>query len=271
MGQTLPEYATNPLNGHDFQILHLNVINATNNAVTTIPTVLETHNPWQESSASITRELTITPVNMGPTAIQGPFVFNGQTFDMMMINFYVPYNNIEIWKIWNRSPIAHPFHIHDIQFYILDDNGVVPPLNLRGRKDVVLVKPMHTVRFITKFEDFSNDSVPYMYHCHILTHENDGMMGQFIVSSPPATGIIDLSSHSKLDLFPNPCNKEKKIKFDSDIPILEISMINLLGMQIYHQIINAESAEINAPHNKGLYLVKFKTKKEIIIKKLIVN
>jgi FtsP/CotA-like multicopper oxidase with cupredoxin domain len=38
-----------------------------------------------------------------------------------------------------------------------------------------------TVRFITKFEDFADEDFPYMYHCHILPHEDGGMMGQFIV------------------------------------------------------------------------------------------
>jgi len=40
------------------------------------------------------------------------------------------------------------------------------------------------VRLIAKFEDFYNDTLPYMYHCHMLSHEDEGMMGQFIVKSP---------------------------------------------------------------------------------------
>ena len=53
---------------------------------------------------------------------------------------------------------------------------------MQGRKDVVLVPPMGgTVRFITKFEDFADEDTPYMYHCHMLSHEDDGMMGQFVV------------------------------------------------------------------------------------------
>ncbi len=67
----------------------------------------------------------------------------------------------------------------------IDINGAAPPANMRGRKDVVLVPGGNgVVRFITKFEDFFNDTLPYMYHCHMLTHEDDGMMGQFVVNSP---------------------------------------------------------------------------------------
>ena len=101
------------------------------------------------------------------------------------------------------TAIAHPFHIHDVQFYILDINGTVPPANMQGRKDVVLVSPMGgTVRFITKFEDFANQEVPYMYHCHMLSHEDDGMMGQFIVFDN-ATAVNEYGENT-ISLYPNP-------------------------------------------------------------------
>ncbi|MBK8372344.1 MAG: multicopper oxidase domain-containing protein [Saprospiraceae bacterium] len=102
--------------------------------------------------------------------------------DMDVINYEIPLNNIEIWELRNQSAISHPFHIHDIQFNILSRNGQTPPPNEQGLKDVVLVRPGETVRFITKFETFSNPHVPYMFHCHLLPHEDGGMMGQFIVT-----------------------------------------------------------------------------------------
>jgi FtsP/CotA-like multicopper oxidase with cupredoxin domain len=191
-GQVIPNYTLNPLNGADFNVLQLNVIAPTLNPVITIPASLITHTPWQELDANITRALTFTSVNMGPTAIQGPFLINNATFDMNVINQYVPLDNIEIWSLTNSSPISHPFHIHDVHFYILDINGVLPPPHLQGRKDVVHVPAGNgVVRFITKFENHANIDVPYMYHCHMLTHEDDGMMGQFIVY-PPCERQIDV-------------------------------------------------------------------------------
>lgn len=270
MMETLPDYSSNPLNGADFTVLHLNVVAATANAVTTIPTTLTSHNPWLESSANTTRQLVITPVNMGPSSIEGPFVINGMTFDMMMINYYIPLNNIEIWEVVNHSHIAHPFHIHDEQFYILDDNGNPPPLNEQGRKDVVLVRPMHTVRFITRFEDFSNDTIPYMYHCHMLTHEDDGMMGQFIVNSV-TTGITDLSAKNNLEMYPDPCSKEQTLKINSEIPIREISVTNIIGEEIYNQTVNGKSVDINPSLGKGIYLVTIKTEKETTTRKLVID
>lgn len=184
-GQTIPNYNLNPLNGKDFDILQLRVVAPSANPVSGIPATLASHSPWAEASANITRTLTFTSMTMGPGAINGPFLINNAHFDMDIINYKVPFNNIEIWELRNQTPIAHPFHIHNVQFYVLSINGAQPPANLRGKKDVVLVPGGNgVVRFITKFEDFYNDTLPYMYHCHMLTHEDDGMMGQFVVNSP---------------------------------------------------------------------------------------
>jgi blue copper oxidase len=51
----------------------------------------------------------------------------------------------------------------------------------RGLKDTVLVDSGSTVRVITEFADFADLKNPYMYHCHMLEHEDAGMMGQFVV------------------------------------------------------------------------------------------
>ena len=44
--------------------------------------------------------------------------------------------------------------------------------------------PDTTVRVIARFEDYADPDVPYMFHCHVLQHEDDGMMGQFVVVLP---------------------------------------------------------------------------------------
>jgi bilirubin oxidase len=190
-GQQIPGYNLNPLNGNNFNILQINVVAPTPDAVTTMPASLVAHQPWLQAEANITRELVFTSTVMGPTAINGPFVINGMPFDMMMINYEIPLDNIEIWELRNQSPIAHPFHIHDVQFYVLTINGAAPPPHLAGRKDVIHVPGGNTVvRFITKFETYYDDNIPYMYHCHMLMHEDDGMMGQFLVKSPCALQIV---------------------------------------------------------------------------------
>ena len=175
-------YNSNTLNGSDFTMLQITVgPQANNNPVLTIPNALVDVTPLNEADATVTRSLTIQAPDMMNDGVTGPFEFSGQTFNMNVVNQTVQLGDTEIWEIFNMSMVAHPFHIHDVQFYILDRNGTPPPENERGRKDVVLVKQMETVRFIAKFEDFADEEVPYMYHCHMLQHEDDGLMGQFIV------------------------------------------------------------------------------------------
>ncbi len=121
---------------------------------------------------------------MGHHGMMGGLMgINGRSMDKNRIDVRVPLGAIEIWTIRNDTPLAHPFHIHDIQFRILDRNGRTPSPGEQGLKDTVLVDPGETVRVITEFVDYADANTPYMYHCHILEHEDAGMMGQFVVTS----------------------------------------------------------------------------------------
>lgn len=252
-GQTIPNYTLNPLNGNNFQVLDFNIIAATTSPVTTIPTALVTHTPYLEANANTTRALTFSPVNMGPTAIQGPFLINMMPFDMMMINQFVPFENTEIWTLTNNTPIAHPFHIHDVQFYVLDINGATPPLNLQGRKDVILVPAGGgIVRFITKFDDFYDDVYPYMYHCHMLTHEDDGMMGQFLVRSPGA-GLNEMTSDHG-NIYPNPAQDKLTIDALSEKEIIRI--YDASGRMIEEIIADTKTIDVDIESYKsGMYFI----------------
>lgn len=207
-GPTMPMPPGNPpmdspLNGVDFNILQLNVGVQTSNPVTSIPASLVTVAPIPASQSNITRTIEMTAINM--MAMDGPFFFNDSLFDMDRIDFIIPIDNTEIWELTNSTMVAHPFHIHDVQFYVLDRDGNIPPMHERGRKDVVLVKANETVRFITKFETFTDTVTPYPYHCHILMHEDDGMMGQFLVVPSGFTGINEnFIKTEKLSIYPNP-------------------------------------------------------------------
>jgi bilirubin oxidase len=111
----------------------------------------------------------------------GMFRINGKSMDIDRIDFQVKRNTTEIWEISNASPMAHPFHVHNVQFRVLDRNGKAPHPIETGLKDVVLVQGGEKVRIIMSFPEYSDPKTPYMYHCHILEHEDQGMMGQFIV------------------------------------------------------------------------------------------
>ncbi len=263
---TMNGYNPNPLNGTDFNILQLNVGNQTATPVTSIPSNLVTVTPIPEADADITRNLTFTPVSMGPNQLNGEFLINGVSMDMNVINYTIPLNNTEIWELTNQSAISHPFHIHDVQFYILTRNGSTPPLNEQGRKDVVLVKPQETVRFITKFEDFTNDIVPYMYHCHLLTHEDGGMMGQFIVSDQLSINEI---TKDDITVYPNPSNGKVYVKIDK-IPS-KVIVRDILGRKIEttKQIKNKLIVFNNLP--SGTNIITLEYEDSTITKRVIIE
>ena len=111
----------------------------------------------------------------------GNFYINGRSMTMNFINERIKLNTTEIWEVNNTSPMMHPFHIHNGQFQLLDRNGNPPPANEMGWKDTVKIGSGETVRLIMRFTDYTDESNPYMFHCHILEHEDRGMMGQFIL------------------------------------------------------------------------------------------
>lgn len=111
----------------------------------------------------------------------GQFSINGRLMAENYINERIEFNSTEIWQLTNTSPMMHPFHVHNGQFQILDRDGSPPPANEMGWKDTVQVGPGELVRIVMRFTDFRDEENPYMYHCHILEHEDRGMMGQFLI------------------------------------------------------------------------------------------
>ena len=262
-----------PLNGIDFNIMKINVVPQTANPITTIPSTLTANNPFQESSANITRTIRFTADSA--MVMDGPFYFNDSTFNMMRIDQKIPLNNIEIWKLVNKTMVAHPFHIHDVQFFILDRNGNPPIQGELGRKDVVLVPPGDSLRFITKFTDYADSLIPYMYHCHILMHEDDGMMGQFVVMPNAAVGIYKNSiSNNDIKIYPNPASKKFYINMNSLVTEDNVSLCvyNTIAKLILSRTLSKQSTSISSENwPKGIYFINLKIDDHSISKKLIIE
>ncbi|UMP06294.1 multicopper oxidase domain-containing protein [Amycolatopsis sp. EV170708-02-1] len=108
---------------------------------------------------------------------------NGKDMDMTRIDEVVPAGAREIWEIHNTT-YTHNFHIHEVAFRILEIDGAPPPAYLSGAKDTVYVPKHATVRLAVEFGRHADPAAPYMYHCHILRHEDKGMMGQFVIVAP---------------------------------------------------------------------------------------
>ena len=219
-GMVLTGYAGNPLNGNDFPFMTLQV--GPPGDVTSIPEVLDPSHvvPW--TTGEVNRGFTFSPSVMGPNALNNPFVINGTPFAMDVINFEAQLGDIEVWQLTNNSPIGHPFHVHNTPFYLLDRNGVAPGPEEAGLKDVVFVPAMQSARIILQFNDFADPDMPYMYHCHMLVHEDGGMMGAFVVVDP-AAGVQEPGGERGGMAVPNPARDAVRLAgFEGRVAVVDL-------------------------------------------------
>ncbi len=102
---------------------------------------------------------------------------NGRAFDIRRIDERVKLGDTEIWEISGQM-MAHPLHIHGVHFQVLSRNGGPPGVLDQGPRDTVLIQD--PTELLVRFAK-PTEGAPFMYHCHILEHEDLGMMGQFSV------------------------------------------------------------------------------------------
>ena len=270
MGQVQPiqDYNNNPLNGADFTMLTLNVGAPTANAITSVPTSLANVPAYNQANVDVNRQFTFSPDGgMGSsTGLSGPFFINNNPFDMGVINEVINLNNTEVWTLTNQTMIAHPFHIHDIQFQILEIEGQAPPAHQAGWKDVVLVPAqMGSVKFITKFEDFADPVIPFMYHCHIIGHEEEGMMGQFTIVDNGSTGVETLETEL-FSIYPNPANDKIQVKLKTT-ENQEVEILDIKGSLMFKGILTEMTSTIDVSKlSNGIYFITIDNTTKKIIK-----
>lgn len=262
----------NYLGKKDFNLLHIKVTAPTANAVTAIPATLVNNVLLKTADANITRILTMSdsagvtnPPILGPNA----FIINHKLFDIDYNEYKVPKGNTEIWEIRSSSVFGHPFHIHDVEFNILSINGAAPPAAQAGWKDVVFVPGKQTVRFIARFDDYADPLHPFMYHCHIALHEDEGMMGQFVVTEPASGTLESVDDPEDILLFPNPASERLFVSFsDPNMQAYYLRVINSLGKVMYMlprpQLENGIDVSHFAPGMYFLELTDEKTKKVFV-------
>ncbi len=105
---------------------------------------------------------------------------NGAAMDMAVINERVDKGVWERWRIRSNQG-AHPFHVHGCSFLIDRMEGAAAPPDQQGWKDTVVLDDDDWSEILVRFDYQATEQYPYMYHCHILEHEDRGMMGQFTV------------------------------------------------------------------------------------------
>ena len=175
------------LNNTTFSILHINVGAATANPITDKPLTLTTNTFYAQGDVTNTRTVGIT--NGFPGTL---FNFDNLGYSPTVINQNLNLNAVERWNITNTSGFSHSFHIHDIQFHLISrtgGNNTGIKTYEEGWKDTLFIGQNQTVSFIAKFDGFASDTNLFMYHCHFSNHEDEGLMGQFVVKNNATEGL----------------------------------------------------------------------------------
>jgi FtsP/CotA-like multicopper oxidase with cupredoxin domain len=114
------------------------------------------------------------------------WTINGQAFDHMRVDAHPELGAVETWMLVNTTPKAtsHYIHIHDVDWKVVSRNGAPPPIGEDALKETFRLDPGEVVVIAGKFSDHLGH---YMLHCHMLQHEDHGMMTAFEVV-PPGDG-----------------------------------------------------------------------------------
>ena len=212
------------------------------------------------------------------------YTIDSLTYKMEVINDTICLGAKEIWTINNKSNVAHPFHIHKVFFRVLDIDSLGTPISLQkyglnGPKDDAMVLPNWKLRFITKFDDYPTHIQAhhsYMYHCHILTHEDTvggGMMHQFVVTDDGGCFRDETKPYPEMSLFPNPTSGELFIKGMSLEPST-VQIFDQLGRLLRRQELDpfVGNTTLNVDGiRSGLYFVRWNNSKGKFAQKLIIS
>lgn len=139
-------------------------------------------------------------------------LIDNKKFDMQRIDYKMPLGKCQLWDITNTNDMdggmIHPYHMHGTSFRIISRNGHAPYPNEHGLKDVVSVNPgEHVVLKV-----WYNVAGVFMYHCHIIEHEDGGMMAQLQVVDPknPDAKYQLMDHHTLMSAFA----KERGVSID---------------------------------------------------------
>ncbi|MFL5402810.1 MAG: multicopper oxidase family protein [Gemmatimonadales bacterium] len=136
--------------------------------------------PVPDLRSQVTGSRTIV-FSEGEVGGQDIFYVNGKTFDPSRVDTRVRLGAVEEWTIKNESDELHDFHIHQGGFQLVEVNGVPQPLD--GYYDTVNLPVRGQIKVIIPFTD-PTDVGKFVYHCHLLSHEDKGMMATIEVSPP---------------------------------------------------------------------------------------
>jgi spore coat protein A, manganese oxidase len=111
----------------------------------------------------------------------GPWLINGRTFNPNRVETSPRLDSVPVWRIFNGSQVAHMMHAHHTDWYLLSRNGQPPAPHEAGLKETFFMDPFEEIVIAGKMSDYTGK---YVMHCHMLDHEDHGLMSQFEVVAP---------------------------------------------------------------------------------------
>jgi spore coat protein A len=108
-------------------------------------------------------------------------VINGRTYDPSFAEHSPEIDTTETWRLRNRTGVAHLVHLHGSDWYMLSRNGRKPPPHEQALKETFFLDPKDEVLVAGRFSDHLGK---FVVHCHMLDHEDHGLMSQFEVTEP---------------------------------------------------------------------------------------
>lgn len=190
------------LNTDAFGVMQFRVGRKTDSVEAALPRSLRPIARIPEHQAVRTRLLPLTgpPDNDDPTVMSVPMLLN-RSYWSDPVTESPALDTVEIWSLINLTDDSHPIHLHLVRFQILDRRpfdlfdylndgelrytapAIPPDPNEEGWKDTVRADPGMVTRIIVRFEGFVGR---YVWHCHVLEHEDNEMMRPYDVVKPGA-------------------------------------------------------------------------------------
>jgi spore coat protein A, manganese oxidase len=131
-------------------------------------------------------------VGLGGDPDTGSFwTINGKPFNPDRVDFRVPLGATQKWKLVNNTEMTHFIHLHEEEWRTIKRNGHRPPAWERGTEDTWRLDPGDSVVVAARFTDYTGR---FMLHCHMLDHEDHGLMATFKVYRPTKSGTSSATS-----------------------------------------------------------------------------